>query len=296
MLIQWYPGHMAKARRMLVENLKMIDVVIELVDARAPMATRNPDFDDLFAGKDRIVIMNKSDLAEPSACREWIAYYKEQGAEAVEFVSTNASKRKLAISMIEAAAAEKVRKMKEKGVNKTVRAMVVGIPNVGKSTFINRMAGSQRAQVGDKPGVTRGKQWVKISPYLELMDTPGLLWPKLENERLAQHLAYIGSIKDDIMDVERLAENLLHELDAICPAALTERYRKIQSGMEPHELLEAVCKSRGFLLSGGAGDTERAARIVLDEYRAGKIARVTLERPGDSFESAEEEKADAKGE
>ena len=289
MLIQWYPGHMAKARRMLVENLKLIDVVIELVDARAPMATRNPDFDDLFAGKDRIVIMNKSDLAAPAACKEWIAYYKEQGAQAIEFVSTNASKRKQAIGMIEAAAAEKVRKMKEKGVIKTVRAMVVGIPNVGKSTFINRMAGSQRAQVGDKPGVTRGKQWVKISPYLELMDTPGLLWPKLENERLAKHLAYIGSVKDDIMDVERLAANLLSELNEICPEALTARYKKIQPGMEPHELLMAVCRSRGFLLSGGEGDTERAARIVLDEFRAGKIDRVTLERPGDNFDPIEEE-------
>ncbi|MBQ3109021.1 MAG: ribosome biogenesis GTPase YlqF [Clostridia bacterium] len=296
MLIQWYPGHMAKARRMLVENLKLIDVVIELVDARAPMATRNPDFDDLFAGKDRIVIMNKSDLAEPAACKEWIAYYKEQGAQAIEFVSTNAAKRKQAISMIEAAAAEKVRKMKEKGVLKTVRAMVVGIPNVGKSTFINRMAGSQRAQVGDKPGVTRGKQWVKISPYLELMDTPGLLWPKLENERLAKHLAYIGSVKDDIMDVERLAANLLSELNILCPEALAARYKKVQPGMEPHELLMAVCRSRGFLLSGGEGDTERAARIVLDEYRAGKIDRVTLERPGDNFDPIEEETSDAQGE
>ena len=284
MQIQWYPGHMAKAKRMLMENLKFIDVVIELVDARAPLATRNPAFDGLFSGKDRIVILNKSDLAEPAACKEWIAFYKEQGAKAIEFVSTNAAKRKAAIAQIESAAAEKVRRMKEKGVIKTVRAMVVGIPNVGKSTFINRIAGSQRAQVGDKPGVTRSKQWVKISPYLELMDTPGLLWPKLENERLAQHLAFIGSIKDDIMDVERLAGNLLSELSVICPEALSMRYKKVVPGMDHYELLTAVCESRGFLLAGGDADTERAARIVLDEYRAGKIARVTLERPGDTFE------------
>ena len=293
MQIQWYPGHMAKAKRMLMENLKFIDVVIELVDARAPLATRNPDFDGLFSGKDRIVILNKSDLAEPAACKEWIAFYKEQGAKAIEFVSTNAAKRKAAIAQIESAAAEKVRRMKEKGVIKTVRAMVVGIPNVGKSTFINRIAGSQRAQVGDKPGVTRSKQWVKISPYLELMDTPGLLWPKLENERLAQHLAFIGSIKDDIMDVERLAGNLLSELSVICPEALSMRYKKVVPGMDHYELLTAVCESRGFLLAGGDADTERAARIVLDEYRAGKIARVTLERPGDTFE---EEAPDAQGE
>ena len=293
MQIQWYPGHMAKAKRMLMENLKFIDVVIELVDARAPLATRNPDFDGLFSGKDRIVILNKSDLAEPAACKEWIAFYKEQGAKAIEFVSTNAAKRKAAIAQIESAAAEKVRRMKEKGVIKTVRAMVVGIPNVGKSTFINRIAGSQRAQVGDKPGVTRSKQWVKISPYLELMDTPGLLWPKLENERLAQHLAFIGSIKDDIMDVERLAGNLLSELSVICPEALSMRYKKVVPGMDHYELLTAVCESRGFLLAGGDADTERAARIVLDEYRDGKIARVTLERPGDTFE---EEAPDAQGE
>ena len=243
MQIQWYPGHMAKARRMLEENLKLIDVVVELVDARAPLATRNPDFDALFSQKSRVILLNKSDLA----------------------------------SAEQAAAADKVAKMKEKGVIKTVRAMVVGIPNVGKSTFINRIAGETKAKVGDKPGVTKGKQWVKVSPYLELMDTPGLLWPKLENEALAKHLAYIGSINDDIMDAERLAADLLGELIAICPNELKERYKKIEEGMAPHELLEAVARSRGFILQGGVMDTERAARIVLDEFRAGKVAKITLE-------------------
>ena len=279
MQIQWYPGHMAKARRMLEENLKLIDVVVELVDARAPLATRNPDFDALFSQKSRVILLNKSDLASAEQTKKWIEYYKAQNINAIAFVYTSSAKRKTAVSLIETAAADKVAKMKEKGVIKTVRAMVVGIPNVGKSTFINRIAGETKAKVGDKPGVTKGKQWVKVSPYLELMDTPGLLWPKLENEALAKHLAYIGSINDDIMDAERLAADLLCELMAICPGALKERYKKIEDGMAAHELLEAVARSRGFILQGGVMDTERAARIVLDEFRAGRIAKITLESP-----------------
>lgn len=283
MQIQWYPGHMAKARRMLEENIKLIDVVVELVDARAPLATRNPDFDALFSQKSRVILLNKSDLASNEQTKRWIEYYKAQGISALAFVSTSSTKRKAAISLIEAAAADKVAKMKEKGVIKTVRAMVVGIPNVGKSTFINRIAGETKAKVGDKPGVTKGKQWVKVSPYLELMDTPGLLWPKLENEALAKHLAYIGSINDDIMDNERLAADMLYELIKICPEELKERYKKIQDGMTADELLEAVARSRGFILSGGVFDTERASRIALDEFRAGKIAKITLEQAGNEY-------------
>lgn len=278
MLIQWYPGHMAKARRMLIENLKLIDVVVELVDARAPRATRNPDFDDVFSQKQRVILLNKSDLASPQATKAWVEHYRAQGIAAIDFVATNSAKRKAAVELIENAASDKVKRMREKGVIKVVRAMVVGIPNVGKSTFINRIAGASRTQVGDRPGVTKGKQWVKISPYLEFMDTPGLLWPKLEDETLAQHLAFIGSIKDDIMDVERLAGALLWELNTLCPQELTARYKLVEPGMPAEELLIAVSRSRSFLLLGGEPDTERAARIVLDEYRAGKIARVTLDR------------------
>ena len=285
MLIQWYPGHMAKARRMLIENLKLIDVVVELVDARAPRATRNPDFDDLFSAKRRVILLNKSDLASPAATKAWVEHYRENGISAIDFVATNSAKRKAAVELIENAASEKVKRMREKGVAKVVRAMVVGIPNVGKSTFINRIAGASRAQVGDKPGVTKGKQWVKISPYLELMDTPGLLWPKLEDEHLARHLAFIGSIKDDIMDVERLAGAVLAELAVLCPDELSARYKLAQSGMSGEELLVAVSRSRSFLLSGGEADTERAARIVLDEYRAGKIARVTLDSVSEEKEN-----------
>ena len=286
MLIQWYPGHMAKARRMLVENLKLIDVVVELVDARAPRATRNPDFDDLFSAKQRVILLNKSDLASPAETKAWVEHYRAEGISAIEFVATNSTKRKAAVELIENAASEKVKRMREKGVVKVIRAMVVGIPNVGKSTFINRIAGASRAQVGDKPGVTKGKQWVKISPYLELMDTPGLLWPKLEDEGLARHLAFIGSIKDDIRDVERLAGALLAERVVLCPAELAARYKQIKPGMSGEELLLAVSRSRGFLLSGGEADTERASRIVLDEYRAGKIARVTLDSARTPYEGA----------
>ena len=279
MQIQWYPGHMAKARRMLEDNLKLIDVVVELVDARAPVATRNPDFDNLFSQKSRVILLNKSDLASPQTTKAWIAKYRAAGIEAIDFVATNSAKKKAAVSIIEAAAAEKVARMKAKGVIKVVRAMVVGIPNVGKSTFINRIAGENRAKVGDKPGVTKGKQWVKVTPYLELMDTPGLLWPKLEDPMLARRLAYIGSINDDIMDMETLAGHLLEDLMNICPEEISARYSKAERGMDGARLITSVCESRGFLLPGNELDTERAARIVLDEFRAGKLAKVTLDSP-----------------
>lgn len=279
MVIQWYPGHMAKAKRLLLEDLKLIDVVVEIADARAPAATRNPDFDRIFSGKDRVIILNKSDLASPFVTKQWTEHYKKQKINAIDFIATVSAKRKDAVELIEFAAKEKVQRMKAKGVAKTVRAMVVGIPNVGKSTFINRIAESSRTKVGDKPGVTKGKQWVKITPYLELLDTPGLLWPKLEIEDHAKHLAYIGSINDDIMDVEQLSGGLLRELMEISPKETKNRYKLIEQGMEPTELLAAVCRSRGFLLPGAEPDMERGARIVLDEFRAGKIARVTLEKP-----------------
>lgn len=279
MQINWYPGHMAKAKRMLEENLALIDVVVELTDARAPLATRNPDFDALFANKKRVMILNKSDLASPVGTKEWMEYYRAQGIPAMDFVATGSAKKKAATAAIEEAAAEKVAKMKAKGVIKTVRAMVVGIPNVGKSTFINRIAGENRAKVGDKPGVTRGKQWVKIGPYLELMDTPGLLWPKLEDARLAQHLAFIGSINDETVDAEELASALLMELLRLAPAETVARYVQMKPDTLIHDALPAVCASRGFMLRAGEPDTERAARIVLDEFRAGKIAKVTLEGP-----------------
>ena len=281
MIIQWYPGHMTKAKRMLEENLKLIDVVIELVDARAPMSTRNPDFEKLFSGKYRVVLLNKSDLADKRATKAWISYFKERGIEASELVATGAGRRKAVIALIENAAKEKVEKLRAKGVSKTIRAMIVGIPNVGKSTLINTIAGTTRAQVGDRPGVTQGKQWVKISPYLEIMDTPGMLWPRFEDQTIAKRIAYIGSVRDDILDVEEIAASLLLELLKIAPKETIERYKKLTEDDDMATVLDKVCESRGFRLSGGALDTERAARVVLDEFRAGKIAKVSFEYPDD---------------
>ena len=277
--INWYPGHMAKTRRMLVENLKMIDVVVEVIDARAPLASRNPDFDDLFSGKARVVLLNKSDLADGNSTKRWITHYNRRGIEAAGVSATGGSAKKIVTALIEKAAKPRVDAMKAKGVNKVVRCMIVGIPNVGKSTLINRMAGETRAEVGDRPGVTRGKQCVRISPYLELMDTPGMLWPKLEDQELAKHLAFLGSIKDEIMDSEELATDLLALLQSMVPVPLTERFSKLAADTPKEELLEAISRSRGFLLRGGELDTERASHVALDEFRAGKIARVTLEQP-----------------
>jgi len=277
--INWYPGHMTKTRRMLQENLKMIDVVVEILDARAPRASRNPDFDDLFAGKARVVLLNKSDLADSNATKRWITHFNRRGIEAAGISATGGSAKKVAVSLIEKAAKPKVDALKAKGINKVIRAMIVGIPNVGKSTLINRIAGQNRAEVGDKPGVTRGKQWVKITPYLELMDTPGMLWPKLEDQELAKHLAYLGSIKDEVMDSEELATDMLALLQAIAPGQVAERYSKFTAETPKEDLLKSVCLSRGFLLRGGELDTERAAHVSLDEFRAGKVARVTLEQP-----------------
>lgn len=280
--INWYPGHMTKARRSLEEDLKLIDVVVEIVDARAPLACRNPDFEKLFRNKLRVMLLNKSDLSAPASNKAWVRHFAGEGISVMEYVSVNSSARKNAVALIEKAGEPVLKKYRDKGVSKTLRAMVVGIPNVGKSTFINKLAGVTRAQVGDRPGVTRGKQWVKISPYLELMDTPGLLWGKLDDQTLAKHIAYIGSIRDDIMDIEEIAGLLLCDLDKLCPGPLAERYKKLSAVEDrdlPEAMLEGVARSRGFILSGGVCDTERAARIVLDEFRAGKIAKVCFESP-----------------
>lgn len=282
MLVNWYPGHMAKAKRMLQENLKLIDVVVEVVDARCPMATRNPDFESLFSGKDRIIILNKADLADQSVTNAWIDFFKAQGILAVEFVSTKSSMKKKAVEIISKAAEEKVARMKAKGVVKVVRAMIVGIPNVGKSTFINCVAGVSRAQVGDKPGVTRGKQWVRITPQLELMDTPGMLWPKLENELYASRLAYIGSVRDDVLNIEQMTLGLIEVLRERCRSKFELRYSiSIFNEDTDADVLHAICKSRGFITSQDEFDIERGCRIILDEFRAGKICRLSLDLPSE---------------
>lgn len=275
-LIHWYPGHMAKAKRMLQEHLSVVQLVVEVLDARAPLASRNPEFEPLFSGKARVALLNKADLASPEHTKAWVARLRQGGLSAASFVATERSQRAKALALIDEAAKPLVERYAQKGVRKTVRAMVVGVPNVGKSAVINAIAGSVRAKAGNKPGVTRGKQWIKVHDYCELMDTPGLLWPKLEDQAKARHLAYLNAINDDILEIEPLARNLLAELNNICPAELRDRYKALAADPEA-DLLEAVAKSRGFLMRGAEPDTLRAARAVLDDFRSGKISRVTLE-------------------
>lgn len=280
MNIQWYPGHMAKARRLLGDQLKRVDIAVELCDARAPLATRNPELDRLCAGKKRLLVLNKADLADEKITREWIKYFKEKGITAVAFRSNNGKPRD-ALSPLENLTAAEVKRMKERGVNKTVRGMVIGIPNVGKSTFINRLYGSAIVKAADRPGVTRANQWVKVGQYLEMLDTPGMLWPKLSDQEGALLLAFIGTIRDQITDVEGLSIKLLDRLIEMAPNETAARFHLNEADMDKRglELLEAVCKGRGFLLSGGRFDTERGAAVVLDEFRAGKVARLTWQKP-----------------
>ena len=278
--INWYPGHMAKTKRLLQEQLRRIDLIIEICDARLPFSSRNPELDKMIGQKRRLLFLNKSDLADPAANSAWLAFFREKGIEAY---LTDAIKMrgKETIGLIERATKEIVEKSLTKGVRKTVRAMIVGIPNVGKSTLINRLYGRSIAQIGDRPGVTRSNQWVKISPYLELLDTPGLLWPRLEDQTSARRLCYIGSVKDDVVDLADLTIHLLEDLGIIAPQRIKERYHVNDTTLKGVELLDAVCSGRGWLLKGAQYDYDRCFSIVLDEYRAGKLGRITLEMPKD---------------
>lgn len=278
MNIQWYPGHMAKARRLLGDQLKRVDIAVELCDARAPLATRNPELDRLCAGKKRLLVLNKADLADERVTREWIKYFREKGITAVAFRS-NSGKPKDVLAPLESLTAAEVKRMKDKGVNKTVRGMVIGIPNVGKSTFINRLYGSAIVKAADRPGVTRANQWVKVGQYLEMLDTPGMLWPKLADQEGALLLAFLGTIRDQITDVEGLSIKLLDRLMEMAPDETAARFHLNDIDKRGLELLEEVCRGRGFLLSGGRLNTERGAAVVLDEFRAGKIARLTWQKP-----------------
>ena len=278
MEINWYPGHMARARRLLADQLRRVDVVLELCDARLPDASRNPELEKLTAGKRRVLLLNKADLADPNLTAAWLRLFRSQGLEAAPFSATS-GKAKEALSLIDRAAREAVEKAAAKGMRKTVRAMVVGVPNVGKSTLINKLHGSGIARTGDKPGVTRANQWVNISPYLQLMDTPGLMWPKLSDQVAARRLCYIGSVKDDVVDLPMLTICLLEDLLAVKPEAACARYRIADPTLRGEALLEAVCRGRGFLMKGGVCDYDRCCAVVLDEFRAGKVGRITLELP-----------------
>ena len=276
--IQWYPGHMAKAKRLLQTQLSKVDLAIELCDARLPLSSRNPVLGGLIQGKRRVLLLCKADLARPEQTKAWLAYFKAQGVEAMDY-DAGPQKTKQAKALIDKAAADVIQRGLDRGMQKTIRAMVVGVPNVGKSTFINRLYGGAITQVGDRPGVTRANQWVKVNPYLEVLDTPGMLWPKLTDKVAATRLAYIGTIRDAVYNQEELCILLLADLLRARREATVERFRIADPDAEGFALLEQVCKGRGFLMRGGEYDTERACAVVLDEFREGKLGRLTLETP-----------------
>ena len=279
MNFQWYPGHMTKAKRMMQENIKLIDLVIELVDARVPMSSRNPDIDELGKNKARLILLNKADLADEKQTEEWIGYFRGKGYSAVKVNSRKGGGIKSIQGVIQEACKEKTERDRKRGIlNRPVRAMVVGIPNVGKSTFINALAGKACAKTGNKPGVTKGKQWIRLNKSVELLDTPGILWPKFEDQEVGMRLAYIGSIKDDILNIEELALGLIGYLQEFYPAAIRERYN-VEEGLKPLDILTAVAKARGCLKKGEELDYEKASRLLLEEFRSGKLGKVTLEFP-----------------
>jgi ribosome biogenesis GTPase A len=270
---------MAKTRRMLAEQLKAVDVVVLLVDARAPLASSNPDFDELFAQKPRVLVLNKADLADPPITRAWVDRFTALGINALPFSAGAQKGVKPAVDAVTAAAAPVVERARARGIKKVVRAMVAGIPNVGKSTFINRLKGSAAAKAGDTPGVTRGRQWIRLSPYLEFLDTPGMLWPKLEDQDAARVLAFLGAIRSEVTDEYALAKALVRVLRHERPQALRERLKLERLDADDDIVMEEACKARGWLMQGGGMDLMRGAQLLLDEFRAGKMGRISLEAP-----------------
>lgn len=272
---------MTKAKRMMQENIKLIDLVIELVDARVPLSSRNPDIDELGKGKARLILLNKADLAEDRWNNEWKAYFESKGYSCVKVNSKKGGGLKSIQAVIQEACKEKIERDRRKGIlNRPVRAMVVGIPNVGKSTFINKVARRKAAAAGDRPGVTRGKQWITVDQGLELLDTPGILWPRFDSQEVGELLAITGAIKAEVLDRETLAANFMLRLAKFYPDAVEQRYKfRPDPACNGFELLEQAAKKRGFLISGGEYDLERMAGVLLDEYRGGKLGRITLEMP-----------------
>ena len=275
--INWYPGHMAKAKRLLADQLSRVDVVVELCDARLPYSSRNPDLDKLLAGKKRVLLLNKADLADPAATSAWLNYFRAQGIDAAPY-SASTGKVKDALAVIDRAAKEAVERAAQKGIRKTVKAMVVGVPNVGKSTFINSYAGKACAKTGNKPGVTKGKQWIRLSKSVELLDTPGILWPKFEDQKVGLRLALIGSIRDEILNTDELAVELIRFLKTQYPGILTERY-EVEETQKETELLCGIAENRKCITKGGELDYSKAAALLIDEFRSGKLGKVTLEWP-----------------
>ena len=289
MNLQWYPGHMTKAKRQMQEDLKLIDLIIELVDARIPLSSRNPDIDELGKNKARLILLNKSDLADERYNEQWSAYFQKKGFYVVKVNAKSGAGLKSIQGAIQEACKAKIERDRRRGIkNRPIRAMVVGIPNVGKSTFINSYAGKACAKTGNKPGVTKGKQWIRLNKQVELLDTPGILWPKFEDQTVGKRLAFIGSIKDEILNLEELSLELLDYIRTNYPGLLNTRYGIEEEGT-PVSLLEAVADKRKCLIRGQEIDYAKAAGIVMEEFRNGKIGRITLEFPPVEEETAHED-------
>lgn len=283
--VQWFPGHMAKTRRLIKESLSMVDAVTEILDARIPLSSRNPEIEQITAGKPRIILLNKCDVADEKITREWINYFESKGFTALPVDCRSGKGLNAYRPAVRKVLAEKIKSNEQKGMaGKSLRVMVVGIPNTGKSSFINRMAGKNRAQVADRPGVTRHNQWFNIGNGIELLDTPGVLWPKFDDPSVGDKLAFIGSVKDTVLDSETMAVRLIDVLKKEYPHTLSQRY-KINgidfAETESFEILELLGKKRGMLISGGEIDTEHASVTLLDEYRAGKLGKISMETPHD---------------
>ena len=279
MHFQWYPGHMTKARRMMKENIKLIDLVIEVVDARIPLSSRPPDIDELGRQKSRLILLNKADLAENKWNDAWIEYFKDKGYLAVKVNSKKGGGIKNIQSVIQEACKEKIERDRKRGIlNRPVRAMVVGIPNVGKSTFINTLAGKACAKTGNKPGVTKGKQWIRLNKGVELLDTPGILWPKFEDQQVGMKLAFIGSIKDEILNTEELAAEFLKFMQQHYPGIIAGKYNIEETG-DVYEVLNRIAESRHCIVRGNELDVEKAAALLMDDFRSGRLGELTLEYP-----------------
>ena len=281
--IQWFPGHMTKTKRQIQSSLKLVDAVAEIIDARIPVSSRNPDLAKLVQNKPRVILLNKCDMANQTATKTWIDYFKKQNLVAIPVDCKSGRGLDKFAPAVNTVMSHKIARLKEKGmVNPTIRIMIVGIPNVGKSSFINKMVKKNRAKVEDRPGVTRGNQWYTIAKNLEMLDTPGVLWPKFDDKTVGEHLAFTGAVKDQILDIELLAVRLLDFIKGLKPADFITRFKLENEDIEnidSYELLKMIGKKRGMLVSGGEIDTERAAIMLLDEFRSAKLGRITVEMP-----------------
>ena len=283
--IQWFPGHMTKAKRMIADNLKFVDAAVEIIDLRIPCSSRNPDMDEMAGGKPRLIILNRTDQADPEITKKWVKHFRSQGWSTLETDCKTGKGVNAFPQAVRTMLKDKIEANNAKGqTGKPLRLMVLGIPNVGKSSFINKAAHRKAAITSDRPGVTRGKQWISIDNGLELLDTPGILWPKFDNQQVGENLAFTGAVKDDIMDRVTLAANLLSRLSELYPDRVETRYKFTPDpSVRGYDLLETAAKKRGFLISGGEYDLERMAAVLLDEFRGGKLGRITLEKPEDCY-------------